>query len=444
MKRLLPKPFLLSLPAFLLSCTGMLFFSCETLQNAHKDGTLPAEASIAELEALAEAARQEEVLAEAQAEEAFDPNSFDDGSPIATASDPFPGKDTLLVSFAGDLMAHNVLWKNTDDYDAMYDDVRDMLTACDLSLVNLETPVDEKKPFSNYPQFNVHRDYVEAAVRAGFNVFSLSNNHTNDKGLEGIQETEQCFRSLSEELQDSSRPIWYSGLKDGKDADFSYTVFESKGWRILFLAVTEILNAWNSKDYINYIKQDSASRKDFAQYVKQLREDNPCDLFILSVHCGEPEYILTIAKEQIKFYHELLENGVDVVWANHPHVARDWEITVNEQQQPAKMIFYSQGNTISGQRTNPSFDFPTVMREYTGDGFITNVRFLKDESGIRIVSVDPVLITTYITVERAYLIKRLNDAFIESLKDEGREKWAKYLEARRKLMKNTKGRILWQ
>ena len=108
------------------------------------------------------------------------------------------------------------------------------------------------------------------------------------------------------------------------------------------------------------------------------------------------------------------------------------------------MIFYSQGNTISGQRTSPSFDFPTVMREYTGDGFITNVRFLKDEGGIRIVNVDPVLITTYITPERAYLIRRLNDAFITELRDAGREKWAKYLEARRKLMKNTKRRILWQ
>ena len=137
----------------LLLLAGFLLFSCETLQNAREEGALPQEASIAELEELKEA----EEAAIAQLEEEIDPNSFEDGSPIATAQDPFPGKDTLLVSFAGDLMAHNVLWKNTDDYDAMYDDVREMLSGCDLSLANMETPVDDKKPYATYPQFNVHR-----------------------------------------------------------------------------------------------------------------------------------------------------------------------------------------------------------------------------------------------------------------------------------------------
>ncbi len=434
LKRSLPKTFLLPL-------LSLLLLSCETLEGAKEAGTLPQEATIEELEDFSRQSQLERVLASPKMENS---DVFEDGSPIATAADPYPDRDSILISFAGDLMAHNVLWKHTDDYDQMYDDVRDMLSASDLSLANMETPVDAKKPYSTYPDFNVHPDYADAAVRAGFNVFSLSNNHTNDKGLEGIQETEAYFTALAESTKESARPVWHSGLKDGKDADFSYAVVEAKGWKVLFLAVTEILNSWNSKDYINFIRQDASSRQEFKNYVKKLREDNPCDLFILSVHCGEPEYILTIAKEQLNFYHDLLENGVDVVWANHPHVARDWEVSMNKQGLPSKMVFYSQGNTISGQRPNPSFDFPTLVREYTGEGYITQVRFLKDEDGISIVSVNPVLITTYITTEKQYLIKRLNDSFIAELKDEGREKWAKYLEARRKLMKKIKGRLIWQ
>ncbi len=437
MKRFLPGT---SISILALSC--LLFFSCETVQHAQEEGRLPAEATIAELEDLAAQAQLTHVPISPYIE---DPDSFDDGTPIATASDPYPAEDTLLVSFAGDLMAHNELWKHTNDYDKMYDDVRDMLTATDLALANMETPVDAKKPYSTYPSFNVHPDYADAAVRAGFNLFSLSNNHTNDKGLEGIQETEAYFSDLADSTKDSNRPVHYSGLKDGKDAAFSYAHFEYKGWKILFLAVTEILNSGDSKEYINFIKQDAASRKNFTDYVKKLREDNPCDLFILSVHCGEPEYILTIAKEQLNFYHDLLKNGVDVVWANHPHVARDWEVIADKERQlPEKMIFYSQGNTISGQRRSPSFDFPTLVREYTGDSFITNVRFLRDEKGIRIVSVHPVLITTYITSDRNFIIKRLTDDFIQELKDEGRDKWAKYLVSRRKLMKNIKGKLIWQ
>ena len=436
------KRFLSRTAISILALSCLLFFSCETVQHAQEEGRLPAEATIAELEDLATQAQLAHIPVSPYIE---DPDSFEDGTPIATASNPYPVEDTLLISFAGDLMAHNVLWKNTDDYDKMYDDVRDMLSASDLSLANMETPVDAKKPYSTYPDFNVHPDYADAAVRAGFNLFSLSNNHTNDKGLEGIQESEAYFSALAERTKDGPRPVHYSGLKDGKDAAFSYAHFEYKGWKILFLAVTEILNSWNSKDYINFIKQDTTARKEFKEYVKKLREDNPCDLFILSVHCGEPEYILTIAKEQLNFYHDLLENGVDVVWANHPHVARDWEVVVDKERQlPAKMIFSSQGNTISGQRPNPSFDFPTLVREYTGDGYITNVRFLRDEKGIRIVSVHPVLITTYITTGKEYLIKRLTDDFIQELKDAGRDKWAKYLVSRRKLMKNIKGKLIWQ
>ncbi|MCR5622589.1 MAG: CapA family protein [Treponema sp.] len=435
MKRFLPRTLFFSL-------SFLLFFSCETVQHAQEEGRLPAEATIAELEDLSAQSQLEFVLASPYIE---DPDSFEDGTPIATAGNPYPGADTLLISFAGDLMAHNELWKHTNDYDKMYDDVREMLTASDLSLANMETPVDAKKPFSTYPSFNVHPDYADAAVRAGFNLFSLSNNHTNDKGFEGIQETEAYFSALADRTNEGPRPVHYSGLKDGKDADFSYAYFEYKGWKILFLAVTEILNSGDSKDYINFIKQDTASRMKFTEYVGQLREDNPCDLFILSVHCGEPEYILTIAKEQLNFYHNLLEKGVDVVWANHPHVARDWEVVVDKERQlPAKMVFYSQGNTISGQRRSPSFDFPTLVREYTGDGYITQVRFLRDETGIRIVSVNPVLITTYITTERFFQIKKITDDFIAELKKNGRDKWAKYLESRRKLMKQIKGKLIWQ
>lgn len=426
----------------LLSLSCLLFFSCETVQHAQEEGRLPAEATIAELEDLSAQSQIAQLLDSPQIE---DPDSFEDGTPIATASNPYPVEDTLLISFAGDLMAHDELWKHTSDYDKIYDNVREMLTTSDLSLVNMETPVDAKKAYSTYPSFNVHPDYADAAVRAGFNLFSLSNNHTNDKGLEGIQETEAYFSELEERTKEGSRPVHYSGLKDGKEASFSYAYFDYKGWKILFLAVTEILNSGDSKDCINFIKQDVASRKKFTEYARQLREDNPCDLFILSVHCGEPEYILTVAREQQNFYHDLLENGVDVVWANHPHVARDWEVVVDKERQlPAKMVFYSQGNTISGQRRSPSFDFPTLVREYTGDSFITNVRFLRDEKGIRIVSVHPVLITTYITSERTFVIKRLTDEFIQELKDEGRDKWAKYLVSRRKLMKNIKGKLIWQ
>lgn len=412
----------------LISC---IFFSCETIMKAKEEGILPSEASLEELE-------KEKAASEKEKEE-----FFNDGSRIVTAENPFDGRDSILLSFAGDIMAHDSVWKNSS-YSAIYDDVRDMLRHSDLAFANLETPVCNSKPYATYPAFNVHSDFADAAVEAGFNVFSTANNHTNDQLLTGIQTTDSYFKTLAELSAATERPVYASGLKDGEKADFSYAVIDCKGWKILFLAVTELLNRNDYRSYINYIRTDEKSRTAFEEYVRKLRQDNPCDLFVLSFHTAEPEYILTITKKQTDFYHALLKDGVDVIWANHPHVARDWEVIAGENSKPQKIIFYSQGNTISAQRTNPSFHFPTLIRDYTGDGFITEVRFLKDEDGIRIVNVNPVLITTYITEERHYVIKRLTEDFIKELETAKRAEWPLYLTSRKKIMKNIKGKITWQ
>ena len=75
-------------------------------------------------------------------------------------------------------MAHPALWRH-GEFHRIYQDISDEIRESDLSFVNLETPVFDQRPYSGYPGFNVHREYAEAAIEAGFNVFSLTNNHTN-------------------------------------------------------------------------------------------------------------------------------------------------------------------------------------------------------------------------------------------------------------------------
>ena len=41
--------------------------------------------------------------------------------------------------------------------------------------------------------------YAQAAIDAGFDVFSLANNHTNDQGLEGMERTLAFFASKEAE-----------------------------------------------------------------------------------------------------------------------------------------------------------------------------------------------------------------------------------------------------
>ena len=107
---------------------------------------------------------------------------------------------------------------------------------------------------------------------------------------------------------------------------------------------------------------------------------------------------------------------------------------------------YALGNTISGQRTNPQFSKPETNRDYTGDGYLIQVDFEKimdpDDFSFKITDIRPYLITTYIDPDKNYVIKQLDDEFIQSLRDEGIEKWPDYLNSRKILMEKISGKVV--
>ena len=354
--------------------------------------------------------------------------------------EPEVKNEDLNILFAGDIMAHKPNFSR-GRFNETYSDIETILKQNDLSLANIETPVTDSRDYSSYPFFNVHTPYVRAAINAGFNVFSLSNNHSNDQDLEGIISTKKVFDNIREETKDSQRQVYSSGLKNSPQSPYTYEVIDIKGYKVLFLAVTMILNRSNYNEYINYVKNTESSRKIFIDYLKNLRNNEPCDLFIISIHADVPEYVLTISENEKTFYHQVLDAGVDIVWANHAHVAKGWDIITDEDNIQRKIIFYSMGNTISGQRWEPDFADPSNSRDYTGDGYMCHVRFNKDKSGIKIEEVKPVLITTYITPEWYFEIRILNNDFIQKLKDKGLKKWSSYLEQRKILMEQIKGMV---
>lgn len=358
--------------------------------------------------------------------------------PAVISSEP------LTVLFAGDIMCHSENY-SMSNFDDIYSEIKPIVSGTDLSLANIEAPVDDSKPFSTYPNFNMKSVYIQAAIDAGFNVFSLANNHTNDQGLNGIIATYDYFEKKEKELSESARPLYACGIKkQKKDPPLTYRMINVKGWKVLFAAVTELLNSPTSNAYIDYLNPSEETRDVFIKYLVNLRKNNPCDLFILSIHCCEPEYIRTVNKKQNDFYNKLLDNGIDVVWANHPHVAKDWQIIGDEKTGiQNKIIFNALGNTISGQRRNPQFLAPETERDYTGDSYMIKVTFDKN-NGLNISKIEPFLITTYITPQWSYVIKLLNDGFIETLENQKRIQWARYLTERKKLMEKLKGIEIWQ
>ncbi len=394
---------------------------------------------------------------------------FADGSEIITSQNQFQNKDTILLTFAGDLMAHSNVTR-PKNFTKIYENVKNYFSESDFTFANLESPILEEKPYSTYPNFNIHSDYVNAAIMSGINVFCLANNHTNDQGLEGIKSTLNFFESEIEKSKTSARKIYACGIKKDSSSPLTYQILEKtvnyeisvpvleekkslrkknkisfqnqkmqSTWKILFLSVTEILNRNDYSSYIDFIRPNKKSRENFLNQLKILKEEHNPDIFVLGFHCAEEEYVRTVLESQKNFYNEIIKSGVDVLWINHAHVTKNWELLLDNDGIARKAIFYGMGNTISGQRSLPNFEDPGDFWDYTGDALICQLRFQKDSDGIKIVQSNPVFITTYITPSYRYVIEKLDDAFIQKLNSQGIKKWSSYLEQRKKLMEEIKG-----
>ena len=171
---------------------------------------------------------------------------------------------------------------------------------------------------------------------------------------------------------------------------------------------------------------------------------------MLSVHTDETEYVPGVAEKRRNYYYTLLESGVDVIWANHPHIIREREIIGNERTgNLEKLIMYGNGNTISGQRWQPELDNPLNDRENTGDGLLFEVTFSRkhgteSEKNVIIKETTPCYITTYINTNWEFIIKNLDSDFVDYLKNAGRHKWASYIEKRIEICGKTKETIVWK
>lgn len=339
----------------------------------------------------------------------------------------------LDITIAGDIMAHNVNFQ-MEDYNKIYTDILNITKNDDLTICNFETPVDGTIPYETYPTFNVQPPYLEAAINAGFEVFTLANNHTNDQNASGIEETYKNFDIFR---NNPGYTVYFSGIRENEDIEFSYELIEIKGWKVLFCGITECINSYHDMELIDFVNPTKKHRNEYLQFISKLRAENPCDIFILAVHTAEPEYIRTVSEARKTFFRQLLDAGVDIVWGNHPHVTQEWEIFTDEEGKARKMIMYSTGNTISGQRGRPDYNNPGGKYEYTGDSLLMELSFVYDDNGVYMDFIEPTIITTHVEDNGDYVIKKLTQGFINRQIEKDQIYYTKRLE----LMKEIKGTI---
>lgn len=247
--------------------------------------------------------------------------------------------DTSRVSLimTGDALIHEAIYKdaliNSGDcnYLKMLTPIDSLLRHYDLCFYNQESIIGGNDiGFSSYPAFNTPSQFADAMISKGFNLVSLANNHSLDKGERGIVSSIKYW---------DAKPVLYSGMSSSMASRDRKKIGVANNISYVLLAYTDLTNGLKrplGKEYLLDVYSDSLVMSDIEKYRSWV------DLILVSVHFGD-EYSHTPSLRQRDIVKLLINFGADIVIGHHPHVLQPIEWIQNT------LVMFSLGNFISGQ-----------------------------------------------------------------------------------------------
>ncbi len=278
--------------------------------------------------------------------------------------------------------------KHDGDYHFAMKNIRDILLADDLTIVNFEGTLTEstyvpRSKQENQFLFSAPPEYVNMLSENGVEAVSLENNHVMDHGEEAYSETQDHL---------SNAGIVWSG-------DGEVGAIEVKGVEIAmlsYLCIDRYSELWDK------VPHDIAAAK--AQY----------PLVIVNFHWGNELYYYP-TDNQIRMGRLAVDSGADLVLGHHSHRIQPIE------QYKGKYICYSLGNFCFAGNSKPSdmnsYLFQTRYR-IRGEGeerTITNEGFIIIPIRISSRSDRNDFIPTVLTRESTI------DGMLSTLKENGRK-----------------------
>jgi Bacterial capsule synthesis protein PGA_cap len=252
--------------------------------------------------------------------------------PTLTLADIFPPRDLSALNL--DPSRVRTLIATGDVIPARYTDVtirnrgddflypvaatKDITSAADLTVINLEAPLIEACPYHDSGLVFCGRPGIVAAFQAaGVDVVTLENNHIANQGPEGITETVQHLEAGGMRWADRDTPA----------------VSDVRGLTFGFLA-------YNGVEY-------TLPREEMIAQIKALRPK--VDVLAVAIHWGAeyvsiPQAVPPVADDNpVEIAHLAIDAGADLIIGNHPH----WVQAVETYK--GKFIAYAHGNFIFDQ-----------------------------------------------------------------------------------------------
>ncbi len=249
------------------------------------------------------------------------------------------GPRRLSFTAVGDVLIHSGVYKAAAqkgggyDFRPMFRLIRPRIEAHDLAFCNQESILGGVAlGLSGYPRFNSPQEVGDAVVGAGFNLISLANNHTLDRGEKAI------LRSL--EYWSAQRGVTATGSFPSSEARDAIPLMEVNGISCAFLAYTTLTNGLKApagkEHYVNVYSRSRAMED-------VTKAGALADLVMVSMHWGN-EYTFTPSAAQREIARDLASWGVHLVIGHHPHVVQPVEMV------DGTLVIFSLGNFLSSQK----------------------------------------------------------------------------------------------
>ncbi|MCC8016138.1 MAG: CapA family protein [Clostridiales bacterium] len=245
---------------------------------------------------------------------------------------------------AGDNLIHNTLIAagekddGTYDYSSFYQYIKNDISAADIAVINQETMLGGSDfEYTGYPMFNTPWEVGEAAIDAGFDIFTCATNHSMDVGFSGIEQECKFF--------DEHPKVVHVGTNDTEEDYNTVTYYEKNSIKFAVLNYTYGTNGISlpeSKPWcVNMIDKDKITSD-----VNTAKQN--ADVIIVFPHWGTENStsVSDYQKEYVQLFSDL---GVDIVIGAHPHVLQSVEWVENKTTGKKMLVYYSLGNFISHQ-----------------------------------------------------------------------------------------------
>lgn len=278
--------------------------------------------------------------------------------------EPEVKEERLSLIMVGDALLHSSLYRDgyqngTYDFTSQLEFIKPEIQKHDLAFYNQESILGGTSiGLSDYPNFNSPQEFGDAMIDAGFNLVSLANNHTMDRGVTAIQNSCDYWKT-----KDVLTAGSYCSAEDAEEIKIK----EKNGIKYTMLAYTYGTNGItvpSDKPYLVNLYSDELAKAD----IEKVRDK--VDLLIVSMHWGA-EYRSEPTEEQKREAEYLSNLGVDIIIGTHPHVIEP--ITyINDT-----LVIYSLGNFISAQSTNN--DYNTMVELMTSVDVVKTTKDGKSE-----------------------------------------------------------------